>query len=157
MNEQIYLTQQSFQNLITHLVNFEEQQESIIDEYYPQLNQERLDISQLIAKYNNQLGEIVKNIITTPEADYTFPCVIIGSEVTIRDLASKEILYYSISGPYYEGFNYDDISYLSPVGRSLLLRRVGDIVVVKTPSGLYKYELLSITYGKPKQQEESAL
>ena len=157
MNEQIYLTRESFQTLITHLVNFEDQLDNIIAEYYPQLNQERLDISTFITEYNNQLGEIVKNIITSPEADYTFPCVIIGCEVTIQDLASKEILYYSISGPYYEGFNYDDISYLSPVGRALLLRRVGDIVVVKTPSGLYKYELLSITYGKPKQQGKEAL
>jgi transcription elongation factor GreA len=150
MNEQLYLTPETHQNLMAHLVNFEEQMDKIIDEYYPQLNQERREISELIRKYSNRLAELVKMAITSAKTDYSFPCVIIGSEVTIRDLASQEIFYYSISGPYHNGFTGDAISYLSPVGRALLLKKAGEIVAVETPSGQYSYEILSITYGKPK-------
>jgi len=157
MDARFYLTQESYQKLITHLVNFEEHVDNIVNEYYPQPTQERLDVAELIGRYNHKLAEIVKNIITSEEADYTFPCVIIGSSVVIRDLASREIFYYTISGPYHNVFSSDDISYLSPVGRALLLRRAGDTVTVQTPSGKYDYEILSITFGKSKEPQESSL
>lgn len=37
-----------------------------------------------------------------------------------------------------------DISYLSPVGKSLLLRKVGDVIEVKAPGGIFHYKIKSI-------------
>jgi len=157
MDAKVHLTQESFESLLTHLVKFEEQKDSILDEYFPHLNQERLEAAQLIGKYNEKLAQIIQNIETSDEADSTFPYVIIGSHVVIRDLASQEIFAYTISGPCQDALSWDSVSYLSPVGRALLLRKAGDIVTVQTPGGKYEYEILSITYGQPSRQEERAL
>lgn len=157
MEDKIFLTQESYQDLLSHLVNFEEQMDSILDEYYPQLNQERLEVSGLLSKYNKKLEEVVTKIKTTEETDNTFPLVIVGSTVIIRDLSSQEIFSYSISGPCPNSFDYDDISYLSPVGRALLLKKVGDIISVKTPGGLFNYEIISIKFGNTKTEKEKAL
>lgn len=157
MDAKVYLTQKSFESLLTHLVNFEEQKDSILDEYFPHLNQERLEAARLIGKYNEKLAQIIRNIVTSDEADSTFPWVIIGSHVVIRDLASQEIFTYTISGPYQDISGWDSVSYLSPVGRALLLKKAGDMVTVQTPGGKYEYEILSITYGQAPRQEERTL
>ena len=40
------------------------------------------------------------------------------------------------------------ISWLSPVARALMKARVGDVIELRTPSGLETLEVLSIVYGK---------
>ncbi len=148
MNEHIYLTQQSYQALVAHLLDFKEKRDEIIDEYFPQLNQDRLNFTRLTAAYQSLLSTAIKNIKISEKADGHFPFIIIGSTVTVRDLASQEVFTYKISEPTQGEFSLEDVSYLSPVGRALLLKKPGETVTVKTPAGLFNYEVLDIIYNK---------
>ena len=40
----------------------------------------------------------------------------------------------------------NDVSYLSPVGRALLLKKVGDEIKVKTPGGTVHYKINAIEF-----------
>lgn len=155
MNGPIHLTQQTHQNLIAHLVNFEEQLDEVINEYFPHLNQERLDFTQQTNEYKNIIEGLLKNVQISEEDAKDFPVVIIGSKVTIRDLESQEIFVYSISEPTQDNFALDDVSYISPVGRALLLKKAGEKVTVNTPAGQFKYEIISITYGNNNDKQEA--
>ena len=62
MNEPIYLTQQTRENLIQHLVNFEENQDEVINDYFPHLNQERLDFTEKVNQYKKSLEELLQHL-----------------------------------------------------------------------------------------------
>lgn len=144
MNEKFYLTLPEYENLVAHLVKLEENKSNLIDEYFPHRTKERREFSELITKYLREIDKVVSNKTLVEESVKTFPFVIIGSTVEICDLDSQEVLQYTIGGPYYEKTTNTYISYLSPVGKVLLLKRIGDVVSVATPSGTYSYEVKAI-------------
>ncbi|NLW23733.1 MAG: transcription elongation factor GreAB [Clostridia bacterium] len=144
MDGKIYLSNEAYEKLISHLVKFEENKDAIIDEYFPYHTDERREFSQLIINYLQKIDSLVEKVEVSKELNQEIPLVIIGCQVTIRDLETKEEFQYTIGGPYVQSDSFDYISYLSPVGRELLLKSVGDVVTVNTPGGQYSYEILQI-------------
>jgi transcription elongation factor GreA len=94
-----------------------------------------------IAKLENLLSRVT---ILNPE-DITADEVRILSSVTIKDMSIKEEITYTLVSPEEADFEMDKISVTSPVGKSLLNKKVGDIVTVEVPAGTVKYEVLEIT------------
>ncbi|MCX8008388.1 MAG: transcription elongation factor GreA [Patescibacteria group bacterium] len=70
--------------------------------------------------------------------------VSIGSLVTIDDGERK--ITYTIGGDYESDPLNKIISYQSPVGRSLMNKKVGDVVEVQTPRGMKKFIIVSVEY-----------
>lgn len=94
-----------------------------------------------IAKLENLLSRVT---ILNPE-DITADEVRILSCVTIKDMSIKEEITYTLVSPEEADFEMDKISVTSPVGKSLLNKKVGDVVTVEVPAGTVKYEVLEIT------------
>lgn len=94
-----------------------------------------------IAKLENILSRVT---ILNPE-DITDAEVRILSCVTIKDMNVKEEITYTLVSPEEADFEMDKISVTSPVGKSLLNKKVGDIVTVEVPAGTVKYKVLEIT------------
>ncbi|HEX2788293.1 MAG TPA: transcription elongation factor GreA [Ignavibacteria bacterium] len=94
-----------------------------------------------IAKLENLLSRVT---ILNPE-DITADEVRILSCVTIKDMSIKEEITYTLVSPEEADFEMDKISVTSPVGKSLLNKKVGDVVIVEVPAGTVKYEVLEIT------------
>jgi transcription elongation factor GreA len=69
----------------------------------------------------------------------------IGSTVVLRDLDESEDVTYTLVGPGEVDPRKGKISMQSPVGRALSDRGVGDVIEVETPSGVGRYEVLSIS------------
>lgn len=67
----------------------------------------------------------------------------IGSRVKISDGARE--FEYVIVGGYESNPSAGTISYKSPIGSSLMGRRVGDAVEVSVPAGMKSYTILTIT------------
>lgn len=67
----------------------------------------------------------------------------IGSIVEIKFLNDDEVCTYKIVGPLENEAN--SISYLSPLGASILNAKVGSIVNVSSPSGSYNVEIINIS------------
>ncbi|MGQ9570322.1 MAG: transcription elongation factor GreA [Thermodesulfovibrionales bacterium] len=72
--------------------------------------------------------------------------VAFGAKVKVLDLETNEENIFILVGPEEADVKNNRISINSPVGRSLLGKKVGDTVVVKAPSRTIEYEILEISF-----------
>lgn len=70
---------------------------------------------------------------------------VFGTVVTLLDMETEEEMTYQLLGPEEADVKKGSISVLSPLGRSLLGKTVGDDVMAKTPGGLREFEVMQIT------------
>ena len=68
-----------------------------------------------------------------------------GATVTVES-EDGEIKKYSIVGVDEINLKQNFISWKSPIGKSLLLKEVGDTVSIQSPSGTFELEITDITY-----------
>ena len=68
----------------------------------------------------------------------------IGSVVKVRDLEMDEEWDYTIVGSVEADPDEDRISNESPIGEALMGHKVGDIVEIKIPAGVARYEIMAI-------------
>lgn len=68
----------------------------------------------------------------------------IGSVVTVKDLETDEEWDYTIVGSAEANSDEDRISNESPIGEALMGRGVGDVVDIKIPAGIARYEIMAI-------------
>lgn len=69
----------------------------------------------------------------------------IGSHVTLK-MNDKEITY-RIVGGHESDLSKGNISFLSPLGKALMKKKVGDMVEVVVPAGKIQYSVLEIKNG----------
>lgn len=72
--------------------------------------------------------------------------VVFGSTVSVLNLNSKKEFVFCIVGDDEANFKDGLISINSPIARSLIGKKILDIVAVDTPSGTIKYKILNIQY-----------
>ncbi|HAJ57024.1 MAG TPA: transcription elongation factor GreA [Candidatus Omnitrophica bacterium] len=70
--------------------------------------------------------------------------VYIGAKVGLRDCDTDEEVEYCLVSPPESDYAAGKISIESPIGKSLLGRKVDEIVEIKVPAGILKYKVLSI-------------
>lgn len=69
---------------------------------------------------------------------------VFGTIVTLVDMDTDEEITYQLLGPEEADVKKGSISVLSPLGRSIIGKTVGDEVMAKTPGGVREFELLEI-------------
>ena len=69
---------------------------------------------------------------------------VFGTVVTLMDMETDEEITYQLLGPEESDVKSGSISVLSPLGRSILGKSVGDEVMAKTPGGLREFEVVDI-------------
>ena len=107
---------------------------------YDEAKNEQAQLEERIAK----LEMMLRKAKIIDEDEISVDTVNIGAKVKIRDLQFDEIMEYTIVGSA-EADPYElRISNESPVGRSLLGKKVGDFVDVQVPDGVTRYEVLEI-------------
>ena len=87
---------------------------------------------------NSQIIDISK----IPQGDR----VIFGSLVTIINVDTEETVSYRLVGDDEADVKMGKISYQSPIARALISKEIGDVVVVKAPSGDVEYEIDDVVY-----------
>lgn len=87
---------------------------------------------------NSQVIDISK----MPQGDR----VIFGSLVTIINMQTEETVSYRIVGDDEADVKRGKISYQSPIARALISKEIGDVAVVKAPSGDVEYEIDDVVY-----------
>lgn len=70
---------------------------------------------------------------------------VFGTVVQLLDLDNDEEVTYQLLGPEESDVKSGSISVLSPLGRSILGKEVGDEIVVDTPGGRREFEVMNIT------------
>lgn len=107
---------------------------------YDEAKNEQAQVEERIVKLSN----ILKNARIVDESDISLEHVSVGTVAKVKDLEDGEILEYTIVGSS-EADPYElKISNASPIGKALLNKQVGEVVEVKIPDGVSRYEILEI-------------
>ncbi|MDG1819201.1 MAG: transcription elongation factor GreA [Porticoccaceae bacterium] len=96
-----------------------------------------------IQEIESKLSNIqVIDINKVPQGDK----VIFGSTATIINLETDHTVTYKIVGDDEADVKQGKISYQSPIARALMGKEIGEVVVVKAPSGDIEYEIDSVEF-----------
>jgi transcription elongation factor GreB len=108
-------------------------------------NEKRIALNYINAKLqllNNRIAEArVVNPNEQPQNEIRF-----GAQVTLKAEASDNIQTFQIVGVDEADISKGKISFLSPVAKSLINKRIGDKVVLKRAKEDLVFEILDITY-----------
>ena len=107
---------------------------------YDEAKNEQAKVEAKISLLENTL----KNVSVLDSNELTSDIIQIGSKIKIKDLECDDIFEYRIVGSMEASPELGRISDESPVGKSLIGHRVGDVVKIKIPSGDVSYEILDI-------------
>tara|TARA_B100000282_G_C31340576_1_gene313148 strand:+ start:41 stop:517 length:477 start_codon:yes stop_codon:yes gene_type:complete len=72
--------------------------------------------------------------------------VIFGSTTMVQDLETNKKIEYKIVGKDEADVSKNLIYYKSPIGKSLIGKKVKDLIAVQTPSGERNFEILKVEY-----------
>ena len=99
----------------------------------------------LQAKINQLRGKLASATIVDPsKTDKSI--VAFGATVVVNDLEFDDEETYTLVGAGEEDYDIGKINVVSPVGRALVGKKVGDKVEVEIPKGTLAYEILKIDY-----------
>ena len=89
------------------------------------------------------LDNLINNAVIIEESRGSWDTVEVGANVTVQDQEGKTYQY-SITGSAEADPSEGKISNVSPIGKSLLGKRVKEVTEVSVPSGKIKLEILAI-------------
>ena len=107
---------------------------------YDAAKDEQRDIEARI----EELEKILKNAEVVDEDEVDLERINIGCQVKILDVEFDEELEYKIVGSTEANSLKGKISNESPVGKALIGTKVGDVINVETPAGVFQYKVLEI-------------
>ena len=76
----------------------------------------------------------------------------LGSQIRFHNLSTDTVAEYCLLGPWDGGPDEGVLSYLSPLGKAMLQKKVGDQFDVKLPTGVHSIKILEISQGKVPEQ-----
>ncbi len=144
-----HLSKQGLEMVLHQLAKFEEYKDKLIDNYVEEFLIQRTDLKSLFDSYIFQLEQLVQNVKVEDQSFSSLPFVIIGSEVELLNLTSNTAEKFTITVPYQNTLAHNGASYLSPIGKALLLKSIEEQVDVKTPGGLLSFEIRKIVFPSP--------
>jgi transcription elongation factor GreA len=65
--------------------------------------------------------------------------------VIVEDIDSKENYCYKLVSPLKNKFDSNEISFISPMGKAMLLKKANDVFVVEAPGGKFSYKIKAVT------------
>lgn len=91
-----------------------------------------------------KLGQLLSKAQVITSDQFPSDKVYILSKVKLKDLNSQQIIEYTMVSDSEANFLQNKISVSSLVGKALLGKKVGELVEIKVPAGILKYEILEI-------------
>ncbi|HHV98149.1 MAG TPA: GreA/GreB family elongation factor [Clostridiaceae bacterium] len=145
----VIISSATYNFLVQHLVNIEDEKANVINEFYPDETKEKKEFENLMDDYISSIESFLRKASNNNQAEFQLPFITIGSIVEIMEVDSGELSTIQVVSPFFgkTTFDADCASYLSPVGRALLLKKVNDKVNVSTPIGEFTYTVKSIKHA----------
>lgn len=150
MDTKYKLSKSTLKKLTDHLIEVRANRGKIIDDFFSEVTKERHEFESLMELYIYEIDKFIQNTEPVESPENTLPFVIMGSEVKVSDVKNSSTFKFTVVAPFQsqrESHNIFDVSCLSPVGRALLLKKVGDTVEVEAPGGVFHYEIKSISFA----------
>ncbi|MFW6119681.1 MAG: transcription elongation factor GreA [Petrotogales bacterium] len=154
MNDVIYLTKEGYENLKEELNTL---RKKLMYEIAERIKEARelgdLSENSEYDEAKNEQGRIdsrikeLENILNNAEIiedEGDGKTVKLGSKVVVKNMKTSEKKEFQLVNSHEANVFKNKISVDSPIGRSIMDRSVGEKITVKTPSGLAKYQILTI-------------
>ena len=93
----------------------------------------------------NQLEVTIRNVCIIDDQNISSDKVYIGARVDLKDLNSGEDIYYILVHEVEADFKNRKISTVSPIGKTLLGKAVGEVVEITVPKGTLRYRIMNIS------------
>lgn len=93
----------------------------------------------------SKLENLLQNAVLIDESQLDLSKVQILTTVKVKNLAIKKEMKYKLVSQKEANLRQNKISVDSPVGKGLLGKTIGDVVEIKVPAGVMKFEVLDIT------------
>jgi len=110
---------------------------------YHAAKEQQSHIEGRVLKINNVIA--IANVIDVTKIENTGK-IIFGSTVTVKDLKTKNNKSFQIVGKDEADIKKNLIYFRSPMGKSLIGKKVEDLVAVQTPSGEKNFEIIEVKY-----------
>lgn len=107
---------------------------------YDAAKDEQRDIEARI----EEIEKILKNAEVIDEDEFDAGTVNFSSEVVLLDIDLAEEVTYKIVGSTEADILKGKISNESPLGEALMKKKVGDVVSVEAPDGVFEYKIIEI-------------
>ncbi|NLI13236.1 GreA/GreB family elongation factor [Pelotomaculum propionicicum] len=133
----------AFESIIRNLVKLEEEQHIIV-EYFAKSAAERSEIVNIIENYIKTIDQFIINSKQNSRHDRKLPFATIGCEIEVENMFNQNRHKFRLISALEENLIYGDVSFLSSLGQTLLLKRPGSIVEVDLPAGRAKCRIISI-------------
>lgn len=153
MHSSIELTTSVYRSILSHLVGIEERKDEIVNEFYSEATDLRNDFNLFLDNYVEKLDKLVRSVqvVEKPNREKLntlnyLPYVIIGSVVELESLNARNKKVFRIISPYDFSNSKDDLSYVSELGKDLMLKAPGDLIDTEIDSEPYSYRVKSIRY-----------
>lgn len=113
----------------------------IVKEYYGGTNEESQKFLDLLDEYRDEI-EVIKSEYGEAEAELSSR-ILLGSSFMLKSLDEEIFASCQLVMPFYSGKNKDikDISFVSPIGRAILLKKMGDEMLVDSPFKEYNFKI----------------
>ncbi|MCQ6559582.1 GreA/GreB family elongation factor [Paenibacillus mendelii] len=128
--------------LINQLVYFDEEKAKFLEQYFTDQSKERTEMEKLLSLYCKTLEQIVSDVNETTLQS----TVLIGSQVKLRYEDDDSLETYTVVFPHEAEPEYNRISFLSPIGRKLLMSTMMQSHELDIPSGVIKIHVEDIKY-----------
>jgi len=100
---------------------------------------------RLVESRIHQLEVMVRNVRIIDNSRIPDDRAYIGARVDVEDLDTGEKLYYILVNEVEADFKARKISTVSPIGKTLLGRSIGDTVDIRVPKGIVRYKITKLT------------
>jgi transcription elongation factor GreA len=92
-----------------------------------------------------QLKNLISNARLIDEARIRTDVVQIMNKVKIKNVQNKTVMTYTLVADSEANLKENKIAISTPIAQGLMGKKVGDIVEIKVPSGIIKFEILEIS------------
>ena len=92
-----------------------------------------------------KLENIIANARIIDESQLDISKALILSKVKIKNVANGALMEYTLVSEKEADLKAKKISVNSPIGEGLLGKKVGDVVDIKVPTGVVKFEIIEIS------------
>ncbi len=135
-------------HLIQHLVELEENRSCILKTFYSEETEEKNKAKQLIDRYIKELEALIqRNHQHNIDLSSAFPFVIIDCRLDLYDCQKNTLQTVRIISPFADEVGRGDISFLSHLGRNILLKKEGDLVRILNEAGEVEFfEIKNLRY-----------
>ena len=93
----------------------------------------------------SKIQDLIANARVIDESKINTDQVQMLNKVKLKNLLNNTVVEYTLVGESEANFKEGKLAAATPIGKALIGRKKGDIVEVKVPSGLLKFEILNIS------------